>query len=204
MWVDLFLYLVLAHLISDFVLQTNAICENKADKKWRSPYQYVHLVVVFALSWLVSFDWGFVWCAGIIGISHFAIDMWKAHRPQSVIWFAVDQFLHLLILAAVALVWCSNNDWCIPFGISGRYIAVAVATLVCWKPANIFIKLMLKHFSVNMPEDKANGINAGALIGTIERWLILIFVFFAKQIFFWSQISATSTCNDKSDKNNSA
>ena len=27
-----------------------------------------------------------------------------------------------------------------------------------------------------MPADKENGFNAGALIGTIERWLILIFV----------------------------
>ena len=53
---------------------------------------------------------------------------------------------------------------------------MAVAVLVCWRPANLFIKLMLKYFSVNMPEDNANGINAGALIGTIERWLILIFV----------------------------
>lgn len=37
-------------------------------------------------------------------------------------------------------------------------------------------KLMLKHYSVNMPADKENGFNVGALIGTIERWLILIFV----------------------------
>ena len=56
------------------------------------------------------------------------------------------------------------------------HVAIAVALLVCWKPANIFIKLMLKHYSVNMPEDKESGFNAGALIGTIERWLILIFV----------------------------
>ena len=48
--------------------------------------------------------------------------------------------------------------------------------LVCWKPANIFIKLILKHYSVNMPAEKDSGFNAGALIGTIERWLILIFV----------------------------
>ena len=51
-----------------------------------------------------------------------------------------------------------------------------IAVLICWKPSNIFIKLMLKHYSVNMPSDKENGFNAGALIGTIERWLILIFV----------------------------
>ena len=38
------------------------------------------------------------------------------------------------------------------------------------------IKLMLKQYSVNMPEEQDSGFNAGALIGTIERWLILIFV----------------------------
>ena len=63
-----------------------------------------------------------------------------------------------------------------PFEINVKYIAMAVAALVCWKPANILIKLTLKHYSVNMPEDNANGFNAGALIGSIERWLILIFV----------------------------
>lgn len=41
--------------------------------------------------------------------------------------------------------------------------------------ACIFIKLILKHYSVNMPAEDS-GFNAGALIGTIERWLILIFV----------------------------
>ena len=35
---------------------------------------------------------------------------------------------------------------------------------------------MLKHYSVNMPADNDSAFNAGALIGTIERWLILIFV----------------------------
>ena len=63
-----------------------------------------------------------------------------------------------------------------PFGVELWHVAAAVAILVCWKPSNIFIKLMLKHYSVNMPADKENGFNAGALIGTIERWLILIFV----------------------------
>ena len=36
--------------------------------------------------------------------------------------------------------------------------------------------MVLKHYSVNVPKDNAEGFNAGALIGTIERWLILIFV----------------------------
>ena len=83
---------------------------------------------------------------------------------------------HLLVIAGVAWLWGLNNAWQMPFGLEIKYVVVAVAVLVCWRPANLFIKLMLKYFSVNMPEDNANGINAGALIGTIERWLILIFV----------------------------
>lgn len=31
--------------------------------------------------------------------------------------------------------------WSVPFGIAPKYIALAVAVIVCWKPANIFIKL---------------------------------------------------------------
>ena len=95
---------------------------------------------------------------------------------DNVVWFALDQMMHLLVIAGVAYAWTRCHDWNLPFGIELRHVVIAVALLICWKPANIFIKLMLKHYSVNMPEDKESGFNAGALIGTIERWLILIFV----------------------------
>ena len=111
-----------------------------------------------------------------IAVTHLAIDMWKSYREDKVKWFVVDQLLHIAILALVAWLWCKFNEWTVPFGMPTKYIALAVAIVVCWKPANIFIKLMLKHYSVNMPEEKASGFNAGALIGNIERWLILAFV----------------------------
>lgn len=176
MWLELVLCLGLAHLVADFALQTNRICKNKAERKWKSLYHYGHAIVVFGLSWLVAFDLGFWWCALIIGVSHFAIDMWKSYRPETVVWFALDQILHLGVIVGMARIWCGWYVWGLPFEFSVKFVAIAVAALVCWKPANILIKLTLKHFSVNMPEDNANGFNAGALIGTIERWLILIFV----------------------------
>ena len=176
MWIELFLCLLLAHLVADFALQTNKICKDKAERKWKSLYHYGHAMVVFGLSWLVAFDLGFWWCALIIGVSHFAIDMWKSYRSETVAWFALDQILHLGIIAGMAWIWCAWYVRAMPFEISVKFVAIAVAVLVCWKPANILIKLTLKHFCVNMPEDNANGFNAGALIGTIERWLILIFV----------------------------
>ncbi len=177
MWVELFLCLLLAHLIADFALQTSNSCKNKREKKWRSGYLYCHATIVFILSWLASWNLGFWWCALAIGITHLAIDLFKSYHEENVIWFVVDQLLHIAVLAGVAWLWLSTYQWSVPFDISVKYIALVVAIVVCWKPSNIFIKLMLRHYSVNVPEAHSeSGFNAGALIGNIERWLILAFV----------------------------
>ena len=176
MWIELFLSLALAHLVADFMLQTGKSCEDKKERHWESPHHYVHALIVFGLAWLVSWDICFWWGALAIGVAHLAIDMWKSYRDDNVKWFALDQFLHLLVIAGVAYGWTRCHDWSLPFGIELWHVTAAVALLVCWKPANIVIKLMLKHYSVNMPAEKESGFNAGALIGTIERWLILLFV----------------------------
>jgi hypothetical protein len=39
--------------------------------------------------------------------------------------------------------------------------SVTIAVLICWKPSNIFIKLTLKHFSVNMPREMESGFCTG-------------------------------------------
>lgn len=168
---------MLAHVVADFGLQTSASCKSKSEKHWRSIHQYIHAGIVFALSWLVSFDLRFWWCALIIGFMHLCIDVWKSYRADDVVWFSLDQILHLFVLAGVTWLWNSMCEWRIPFGIDAWWVVVTImAVLICWKPSNIFIKLILKHFSVNMPQEKDGGFNAGALIGTIERWLILLFV----------------------------
>ena len=176
MWIELVLCLVLAHLVADFMLQTGESCKDKKEKHWKSLHHYVHALIVFGLAWLVSWNVCFWWGALAIGVAHLGIDMWKSYRADNVKWFALDQVLHLVVIAGVAYAWTNCHDWSLPFGIELWYVAAAVALLVCWKPANIFIKLMLKHYSVNMPAEKESGFNAGALIGTIERWLILLFV----------------------------
>ena len=176
MWVELFLCLLLAHLVADFVFQTTASCKSKAEKHERSVHQYIHALIVFALAWMASWNVHFWWGALAIGIAHLCTDIWKSYRPEKVTWFALDQVLHLGTLAIVAGLWTQGHSWRIPLGIELKYVAAAVAAMVCWKPANFFIKLMLKYFSVNMPAENDSGFNAGALIGTIERWLILIFV----------------------------
>ena len=174
--IELYFCLVLAHLTADFVLQTERTCEDKKERHWKSLHHYVHALIVFGLSWLISMDVSFLWGALIISVAHLCIDMWKSYREDNVKWFALDQVLHLLVIAGVAYGWTICHDWSFPFGIELCHVTAAIALLVCWKPANIFIKLILKYYSVNMPAEKESGFNAGALIGTIERWLILLFV----------------------------
>lgn len=176
MWIETFLILTLAHLMADFALQTDKICQDKAEKKWWSVYHYVHAAVVFGLSWLVLWKLEFWWCALIIGVTHLGIDIWKSYHEENVAWFVLDQLTHLAVLAGVSCLLCQTFSWEKPFDIELWKVTVVVAVIICWKPANIFIKMMLKHYSVNMPAEKESGFNAGALIGTIERWLILIFV----------------------------
>lgn len=176
MWVEMFLCLLLAHLVADFVFQTSKSCLSKADKHERSVHQYIHALIVFALAWLASWDLQFWWGALIIGTAHLCTDIWKSYRPEDIKWFALDQCLHVSVLAVAAYIWCSAFTWSLPDFLSLKWMAIVIAAMVCWKPANFIIKLTLRHYSVNMPAEKEGGFNAGALIGTIERWLILIFV----------------------------
>lgn len=176
MWLELFLCLLLAHLVADFVLQTDKICKNKAEKKWHSLWHYEHALIVVASSWLVVGDMDFWWYALVVGGTHFAIDMWKSYCKENVVWFVIDQLLHIAIVAGMTWLWHSTNEWCMPFEIQPKYVALACAIITCWKPANILIKLILKYYSVSTPNEQNESFNAGALIGNIERWLILIFI----------------------------
>ncbi len=51
-----------------------------------------------------------------------------------------------------------------------------LAILLCIKPANILIKLVLKKYQIGETQSCENIKNAGALIGNLERILTIIFV----------------------------
>lgn len=50
---DLFISLVIAHIIGDFYLQTDLFCRQKATLKLKSPFLYLHALTVGLLSWLL-------------------------------------------------------------------------------------------------------------------------------------------------------
>lgn len=183
MSIGLFLNLFLAHLLGDFVFQSDTLCKHKHEKGFRSWFMWVHPVIVTLLTWLMFGRWCFVWGGIITFSSHLGIDVTKNYFERTdrhLWWFAGDQLLHMVVIACLS--WMYGSEWVqfpfIPAGYETFAPAVASALILCVKPANILIKGVFEQYEIEVPpsgKKKSNDLNnAGALIGSVERIIILI------------------------------
>ncbi|MBQ2907961.1 MAG: DUF3307 domain-containing protein [Bacteroidales bacterium] len=175
----LFLSLVLAHIIGDFYLQTDKCCEQKETRKFKSWFLYVHTITIGLLSWMIVPSCSFGLWALMIAVSHFAIDVVKIHCPKGLWSFVIDQLLHFGILAAISTIYETTKELPLqmidnPSSFSTPLLILAI--LLCIKPANILIKLILEKYQVGESASCDNIKNAGALIGNLERLLTIVFV----------------------------
>lgn len=175
----LFLSLVLAHIIGDFYLQTDKCCEQKETRKFKSWFLYVHAITIGLLSWIIVPSCSFGLWALMIAVSHFAIDAVKNHCPKGLWSFVIDQLFHLSILVAISTNYETTKE--LPFQMidspsSFSTPLLILAILLCIKPANILIKLILEKYQVGESASCDNIKNAGALIGNLERLLTIVFV----------------------------
>ena len=174
----LFLSLALAHIIGDFYLQTDKCCKQKETRKFKSWFLYIHAIIIGVLSWIMVPSCNFGLWALLIAVSHFTIDAIKIHCPKGLWSFVIDQLLHWGILVAISTIYEITKDLPLqmidsPSSFSTPLLILAV--LLCMKPANILIKLILeKH--LGKLDTLGNIRNAGALIGNLERILTIVFV----------------------------
>lgn len=175
----LFLSLTLAHIIGDFYLQPHKLCIHKETKKLKSWFLYVHAIIMGLLSWLVVYSCDFGLWALVIAVTHFVIDAIKIHCTKGLWYFLFDQALHLGILILISSSYEITQNLPLqmlhaPFPISLPNLFLAI--LLCIKPANILIKLILEKYQVGKSQSCNNIKEAGALIGNLERMLTIIFV----------------------------
>lgn len=176
---DIFLSLVLAHVIGDFYLQTDKYCQEKEERKLSSKFLYVHIVTMGLLSWATVPVAGFAIYALIIMASHFVIDVCKVYARKGMWSFLLDQSAHIVVLATVTCLFHIPKEWSFLFLFNFHTSAAplfVLAILLCMKPANILIKLVLAQYQVGASETCKDMKNAGALIGNLERILTIIFV----------------------------
>lgn len=175
----LFLSLLLAHVIGDFYLQNDKCCAQKERKRLKSWFLYVHSLTIGFISWALVPVCNFVFYALVIALSHLVIDIIKIYSPKGLWAFVIDQMAHLAVLAMVAYTFDSNCYLPVQLADFNENFSIPLfilAVLLCVKPANILIKLILKKYKVGETQSCENIKNAGALIGNLERILTIIFV----------------------------
>lgn len=170
--------LLLAHLLSDFVLQPGKWIENRHTRHFSSPYLYLHGLITAVLAWL-AMGWAYWPYALIILVSHTIVDGWKSYMPRKLVYFFIDQALHVLVILAcwynafydwsqITTQWTAINE-------NSKFWIIATAFLFLSFPSGIVIGLMTKRWSDQLPDSQGLA-SAGKWIGILERTIILIFL----------------------------
>lgn len=184
--VALFLSLVLAHLVGDFLLQPTTWVKDKKKKKIKSKSLYYHVGLHFLLLLITTqFDSNYFLGILFVALSHFGIDCTKLYFEKNKTekrWFFADQLLHLLVIAIV--VYC-YFPYQIPISnlYSQENLALITALVLVTYVSAIVLKVLLSKWSEQLIKtDDTN--NAGKYIGILER----LFIFFFVVMNFWEGI----------------
>ena len=176
---DLLILQFIAHLLADYTLQSEPWVKGKRKNGMWSWAMLRHVLVVFFISIVLSFQWWFVIASAIIAASHWLIDGFKNKVKPGRYTFFMDQALHLVILTGVVILF-EKYFGLTPifhFPINTHHLLIIAAFLFCTKPANILIKELLSYFKIAIPNRPTDDLlNAGKVIGIMERILTLIFV----------------------------
>ena len=175
----LLLSILTAHLIADFYLQSDKYCMRKELLRIKSPFLYIHSVIVGLLSWAFVPFADFWIFALIIGGTHLLIDTMKTYMCKGLWSFLMDQFAHILILCFISCQYIPTSRLPIQSMDFLNTLSIplfAFAILCCLKPTNILIKLILDKYKIGDAESCQSIKNAGALIGNLERALTIVFV----------------------------
>ncbi|MFG4001603.1 DUF3307 domain-containing protein [Flavobacterium aquidurense] len=175
----LFIKLLLAHLLGDFIWQPNSWVKDKEVKKHKSIYLYFHILLHAVLAAILVGKISFIPYAVLIAVTHGIIDLIKLNfqKPNTKrTWFVMDQIAHILILIGIVLLyqgetinflWLNNQLWVLITGI-----------LLITKPTSIFIKTIISIWtpeSQNSHDDNSLA-TAGNYIGILERLFVFCFI----------------------------
>ena len=177
----IFIPLILAHLLGDFLLQPNSWVADKERKKAGSVYLYLHILLHTVLAFVFLWNIELWWIASTTGISHFLIDWAKLtfqNAKTKRTWFFVDQLLHVLVIAALSMLYFPYFLWDDFFKSESLKLITAVVFLTV--PSSIFIKTLISIWTpVTVEHSKLQTeslVNAGKYIGILERLLVFVFI----------------------------
>ncbi|MEP6583611.1 MAG: DUF3307 domain-containing protein [Ginsengibacter sp.] len=173
-----FIKLLLAHLLTDFVLQPRSWVINRNEKHFASNKLYLHGTITALTAWILI-GWQY-WLVGlIILITHTLIDGWKSYQKQNSTYFLIDQLFHIIVIGVcwyfTFFHWENVQQLWIRVSNDSHFWLILTACVFLTSPSGILIGQLTKNWRDKIP-DSENLANAGKWIGIVERIIILIFV----------------------------
>ena len=202
----LFVKLLLAHFLGDFVFQPLRWVVHKEANKINSRYLYLHLIVHGFLVALALWDPSAWPLLVFIVLTHYLIDLAKlyfqSYFRHAAVPFVLDQLAHVLVLYVVAfhtelpdhaLAWIQNLDW-----------PLITAIVFVTVPAAVIMNRLLDPLSEQIEFDHKSLPNAGKYIGMLERLFVLAFIILGRWEGIGLLITAKSVFrfNDLKESNN--
>ncbi len=174
----IFVKLLLAHLLGDFLLQPTSWVLDKESKKQKSKYLYIHTFLHGILAWLFVGEMAFGWFALASALTHGFIDLLKLqfqNKKTKRNWFAVDQILHLITITIIASLY---KNLSVDFTVFNNQFWILITGIIfLTKPTSIILK---NTISIWTPESKNKNDdsleNAGNYIGIFERLFVFCFI----------------------------
>ena len=176
------LKLLSAHVIADFFLQFDILCQSKHEKNWRGvTAQAIHALIHALCAYLLLADWGAWVIPLVIFVTHFIIDILKIKwNGNSTLGFLSDQVAHIGVILVLWWAYYADHtqvqDAMSTFINSRRLWAVLLGYMLVLKPASILISVFIKRWIPSNNMQSQGMPFAGAWIGYIERVLILTFI----------------------------
>lgn len=172
----LFVKLILAHLLGDFIFQSSRWVAHKREHKLGSPYVYIHFLIHGVLVFLFTQSW---YITLIITATHAIIDITKLltlSQGNSRRWFFVDQMLHLAVIMAV-VGWVSGTSLNIIRGWIINHMVIITGIIFLTIPSSVVIKKVISRWDPDPDDDSPDSLDkAGSYIGIIERLFVFTFV----------------------------
>jgi len=177
----LFLKLLVAHLLGDFVFQPKSWVKDKEKKKIKSTKLYAHIGVhAFLLLILLQFDLQYWNVFLLIIVSHFLIDLGKIYlqkKKNKRLLFFLDQALHLFFIGIATYI---SQPFNITFSaIASEHILLLTCCLLFVTfTSSIIINTLISKWNPekNNKSEEQSLANAGKYIGFLERLLVFVFI----------------------------
>lgn len=175
---------IFAHLLGDFILQTSAMVRHKQQLKSRSWMLYLHCAIHGILVYLFAPGWNLWVLIPLVMFTHYIIDLWKLNQPEKLVYFLIDQFLHLLVLFGLWCLFVAPSGWLPKNWVSVMHSqkawAIAAGYLLVTFPLSLLLSSATQRWRREAEEKSIRSSislnEAGKWIGIFERILVFTFV----------------------------